>query len=152
MNRQDIKTGTELTVWAVWLGALWFLAVFVAPALFHWLPHAEAGLVASRLFHVMSWYSLLSCVLLLGLSKLELKWIALGVIAVCALELLWLHPRMGQLRQAMSIAPLEQQLVLKPLFGTLHMVSSVLYAIKMVGGLAWGVCRYSARTIPARSC
>ena len=52
--------GAELVIWAIWLGAIWFMAVLVAPGLFKWLPRPEAGLVAGRLFYMLSWYSLVS--------------------------------------------------------------------------------------------
>jgi hypothetical protein len=149
MNQQGIKTGIELTVWAMWLGALFFLALLVAPALFRWLPRAHAGLVAGRLFYMMSWYSLLTCALLLAFSKLQFKWVLVGVLAVCVLELLWLHPRLGQLRQTMQEASADELLVLKASFGTLHMVSSALYAIKMVGAFLWGLRRFSVKVPPS---
>lgn len=145
MRQQGIKTGTELIMWALWLGALCFLALLVAPALFRWLPRAQAGLVAGRLFYMMSWYSLLSCLFLMAFSKLQFKWILFGVLAVCAFELLWLHPHMGHLRQAMQEASAEDLQALKASFGTLHIVSSVLYAIKMVGALLWGLGRFSIK-------
>ncbi len=50
--------GAELAFWAIWLGALWFMAILVAPGLFKWLPRPEAGLVAGRLFYMLALYSL----------------------------------------------------------------------------------------------
>ena len=35
--------GFELAMWAIWLGALWFMAILVAPGLFKWLPRPEAA-------------------------------------------------------------------------------------------------------------
>ena len=61
--------GFELAMWAIWLGALWFMAILVAPGLFKWLARADAGLVAGRLFVMLSWYSVGATVLLALLSN-----------------------------------------------------------------------------------
>lgn len=142
----------ELIVWALWLGSLWFLAIVVAPALFKWLPRPEAGLVAGRMFYLMSWYSTIVAGLLILLSGMRtgfsirsgLMW-ALGLIALLGvLELLWLTPVMHEMRQAMSVANAEQVAGLRAQFGTMHAVSSVLYAVKMIAGLTWGVLTFQA--------
>lgn len=147
--------GFELLIWAVWLGALWFMAILVAPALFKWLPRPEAGLVAGRLFYMMSWYSLAVGTLLFLFSSgalvferasRALQALALVVVAVCAVELLWLHPQMQDMRAVMNSAPPEQAEQLRAGFGTMHAVSSVLYSIKMIAGLLWGLGRYTVKT------
>ena len=55
---RQLKTflcGLELALWALCLGALWGLALWVAPSLFKWLPRPEAALVAARLFYMAAW-------------------------------------------------------------------------------------------------
>ena len=57
--------GFELAVWSIWVGALWMMAVLVAPALFKWLSRPEAGLVASRLFYMLAFASVVASGVLL---------------------------------------------------------------------------------------
>lgn len=146
--------GFELLMWAVWLGSLWFMAILVAPALFKWLPRPEAGLVAGRLFYMLSWYSLLVGSLMLlfsmGLAFFQrsgraLHVLALVVVGVCAVELLWLHPQMQDMRALMSTAPADQVEQIRSNFGKMHAVSSVMYSIKMIAGLLWGLGRYTVK-------
>lgn len=146
--------GFELLMWAVWLGSLWFMAILVAPALFKWLPRPEAGLVAGRLFYMLSWYSLLLGSLMfvfsMGMGVFErsgkaLHALALIVVGVCAVELLWLHPQMQDMRAMISSAPAEQVEQIRSGFGKMHAVSSVLYSIKMIAGLLWGLGRYTVK-------
>jgi glucan phosphoethanolaminetransferase (alkaline phosphatase superfamily) len=146
----------ELAAWAIWLGALWCMAILVVPGLFKWLPRPEAGLVAGRFFYMLSWYSLGSGALLLVLSSctgvaksaLKLHSIVLIVLLVSLIELLWLHPHMRELRQAMQALQGEQLGAAKAKFGTMHAVSSVLYSIKMIAGLLWGLSRYTTKQTP----
>ncbi|HEX4842511.1 MAG TPA: DUF4149 domain-containing protein [Limnobacter sp.] len=146
--------GAELALWAIWLGALWFMAILVAPGLFKWLPRPEAGLVAGRLFYMLTWFSVFVSVVLLVLSNTagELRAatkvnMLMGVIAaVCVLELAWLHPLMDGMRQAMVTAEGQALAALKSRFGNMHAVSSVLYSVKMIGALVWGLSRYSVKS------
>ncbi|MDX1670275.1 MAG: DUF4149 domain-containing protein [Limnobacter sp.] len=139
--------GSELAVWAIWLGALWFLAIVVVPALFKWLPRPEAGLVAGRLFYLMAWFSALAAGLLLILAILQRKLteqkVFVGlmalVILVAVAELSWLNPLMQSMRQEMSSADAGQVQALREKFGTIHSVSSILYASKMIAGLVAGL-------------
>lgn len=142
----------ELVVWALWLGSLWFLAIVMAPALFKWLPRPEAGLVAGRMFYLMSWFSIIVAGLLILLSgwrlgfslRHGLMWALLLVVLIGCLELMWLTPAMHELRQGMSAASSEQIAEIRASFGHMHAVSSVLYAIKMITGLTWGVLTFRA--------
>lgn len=152
MNWRGLK-GVELAVWSIWLGSLWFMAVLVAPGLFKWLPRPEAGLVAGRLFYMLSCYSLFSCGLLLAVSALvspvrsSLKWNALMafLLIVTLVELVWLHPTMARMRQAMTGAPLAVVDDLRHQFAYMHGASSVMYAVKMIGGLVWGLGRFTVK-------
>ena len=102
--------GAELAFWAIWLGALWFIAILVVPGLFKWLPRPEAGLVAGRLFYILALYSLVSSALLLALSNfagelragMRLNVLMAVILAVSVVELAWLQPHMNDLRAAMS--------------------------------------------------
>lgn len=146
----------ELALWAIWLGSLWFLAILVAPALFKWLPRPEAGLVAGRLFYMMSWFSLVTSAVLLALSNLThgfnlrqaLTLTLLAVLAVSAIELTWLHPTMQTMREMMTVADTQTQAAIREEFGHMHAVSSLLYALKMIAGLAWGVVVFGKTPCP----
>ncbi|HEX4918209.1 MAG TPA: DUF4149 domain-containing protein [Limnobacter sp.] len=145
--------GAELALWAIWLGALWFMAILVAPGLFKWLPRPEAGLVAGRLFYMLTWFSVFVSMALLLLSNTaghlraatKLNVLMLVIAAVCVVELAWLHPVMDGLRQAMATAEGQALAELKSRFGNMHAVSSVLYSVKMIGALVWGLSRYSVK-------
>lgn len=145
--------GAELAAWAIWLGAIWSMAILVAPGLFKWLPRPEAGLVAGRLFYMLSCYSLITSLVLLALSNfgaqaragLKTNALMVVVLLVCAVELLWLHPHMNGLRQTMSTLQGDELAAMRASFGNLHAVSSVLYSIKMIAALVWGLSRYAVK-------
>ena len=149
---------SELTLWAVWMGSLWFLAILVAPALFKWLPRPEAGLVAGRFFYMLALYSLVSSGLLLALSNLKgelragmrLNAVLMVVLVVALVELLWLHPHMNTLRQSMASLPDDGVAAIRAEFGNLHALSSVLYSVKMIGALVWGLGRFTVKPAVTR--
>ena len=132
--------GAELAFWAIWLGALWFMAILVAPGLFKWLPRPEAGLVAGRLFYMLALYSLVSSAVLLALSNfagelrasLRLSGLMAVILAVSVIELTWLQPHMNAMRSQ---------------FGNMHAISSVLYSVKMIGALVWGLNRFGVKKV-----
>ncbi|WP_370261096.1 DUF4149 domain-containing protein [Limnobacter sp.] len=145
--------GAELALWAIWLGALWFMAILVAPGLFKWLPRPEAGLVAGRLFYMLTWFSVFVSVVLLVLPNVfsqmrastKLNALMVLIVAVCVVELAWLHPVMDGMRQAMATAEGQELSALRSKFGNMHAVSSVLYSVKMIGALVWGLGRYGVK-------
>lgn len=156
MNWRGFRSA-ELAFWAIWLGALWFMAILVAPGLFKWLPRPEAGLVAGRFFYMLALYSLVSCGLLLALSNLNkelragmrLNAVLLVVLVVTLVELLWLHPHMNTLRQSMASLPDDGVAAIRAEFGNLHALSSVLYSVKMIGALVWGLGRFTVKPAAA---
>ncbi|HEY1059609.1 MAG TPA: DUF4149 domain-containing protein [Limnobacter sp.] len=146
----------ELAMWAIWLGALWFMAIVVAPGLFKWLPRPEAGLVAGRLFYMLSVFSVAASLVLVALSNtagalnagLKGNALVLLVLAVGVVELAWMHPHMAHMRDAMSNATGDELAALKASFGNMHAVSSVLYSVKMIAVLLWGLDRYGVKAAP----
>lgn len=142
--------GAELAFWAIWLGALWFMAILVAPGLFKWLPRPEAGLVAGRLFYMLALYSLVSSAVLLALSNfagesrasLRLNALMAVILAVSVVELAWLQPHMNTLREAMAGLQGDELAAMRSQFGNMHAISSVLYSVKMIGALVWGLNRF----------
>jgi len=142
--------GAELAFWAIWLGALWFMAILVAPGLFKWLPRPEAGLVAGRLFYMLALYSLVSSAVLLALSNFagelrasfRLSGLMAVILAVSVIELAWLQPYMNTLRAAMADLQGDELAAMRSQFGNMHAISSVLYSVKMIGALVWGLNRF----------
>ena len=145
--------GAELAFWAIWLGALWFMAILVAPGLFKWLPRPEAGLVAGRLFYMLALYSLVTSSVLLALSNfvgelragMRVNVLMAVILAVSILELVWLQPHMDSLRVAMSTLQGDELAAMRSQFGNMHAISSVLYSVKMIGALVWGLNRFGVK-------
>ena len=145
----------ELVFWAIWLGALWFMAILVAPGLFKWLPRPEAGLVAGRLFYMLTLYSLVTSGLLLALSNfagelragLKVNLLMAVILGVSVFELAWLQPQMDTLRAAMSGLEGDALAAMRSQFGNLHAMSSMLYSVKMIGALVWGLSRFGVKPV-----
>lgn len=145
----------ELVFWAIWLGALWFMAILVAPGLFKWLPRPEAGLVAGRLFYMLALYSAVTSAILLMLSNLagelraglKVNVLMAVILGVSVVELAWLQPYMDTLRAAMSGLEGDPLAQMRSQFGNMHAVSSVLYSIKMIGALVWGLSRFGVKPV-----
>jgi hypothetical protein len=148
MSKQIVKVA-ELSIWAIWFGGLWMMALLVAPALFKWLPRPEAGLVAGRLFFLLSCLSVVVTPTLLLLAKLSGFSIQrihvlglLTIVAVALLGLLVVQPHMNQIRTLMLAASGDELVALKKTFGRLHGLSSVMFSVQMLLGLWWGCTRF----------
>jgi hypothetical protein len=146
--------GLELAWWAIWLGSLWFMAILVAPGLFKWLPRPEAGLVAGRFFYMMAMYSLVSSGLLFVLSGwvgkfrlgIRVNSIMILILAISLFELAWLQPHMDTLRAAIVGLQGIDLITMRNEFRNLHVFSTVLYSVKMIGALIWGLSRFSVKS------
>lgn len=139
----------EITLWAVWIGSLWTMALLIAPGLFKWLPSEQAGDVATRFFFFLAWSNISSPGLLalsaaLGPAKVRMSaWVSLGLIVLVALLTLFVvQPQMAETRLLMQAASGDALAVAKTQFGRLHAVSTVLFAFQMLAGLWWGWMRY----------
>ena len=143
----------ELAFWAIWLGALWFMAILVAPGLFKWLPRPEAGLVASRLFYMLALYSLVTSGVLLVLSNLagelragmRVNILMVIILLVSVAELAWIQPHMNTLRDAMVGLQGEALAATRSQFGSMHAISNMLYSVKMIAALVWGLSRFGVK-------
>jgi Domain of unknown function (DUF4149) len=127
----------------LWVGSLWTCGYLVAPTLFATLPdRVLAGTIAGSMFRVEAWLSLACGLLLLawhGRPKSELRYPILRlIVAMLACTLagyFLLHPFMAALREAagpagvMSTGARQQ-------FGILHGISSGLYLIESLLGIA----------------
>lgn len=143
-----------LSVWAIWVGALWAMALVFAPALFKFLPRPEAGLVAGRLFTVLAWISVYVPGLLAALALCAgchlgwRSWLALVLIVVLSLLGIYvLQPLMAELRVAMQALAQQPDGVvgadLANRFAMLHRFSAGVYGVQMLLALGWGWRHFS---------
>ncbi|MEQ1582123.1 MAG: DUF4149 domain-containing protein [Steroidobacteraceae bacterium] len=126
-----------------WMGSLWTICAVVATGLFAFLDDRHlAGTIAGQFFHVATWLGLVFAVLLSVLLRIAgqitqplMGWIVLAAAPPLANEL-GLLPVMESARQAGNMA----------LFGSLHLVSVVLFAIAGIGTLVlvWRLTRPAA--------
>ncbi|MFN7834525.1 MAG: DUF4149 domain-containing protein [Burkholderiaceae bacterium] len=144
----------EFTLWAIWLGGMWTLALLVAPALFKWLPRPEAGLVARRLFMIYGWLGLVLPLAFYLLARPNVsawsRWQIAALVSVAGLAgvgLFVIHPQMVRLAHDMVTASAGEGASLNRQFGRWHAVSSVLFSLQMLIGLWWGWRRFLARPV-----
>ena len=126
-----------------WMGSLWTICGVVATGLFAFLDDRHlAGVIAGEFFHIATWLGVALAVLLavlLGvvgqLQRPLVVWIALAAAPPLANEI-GLLPIMEAARQAGNMA----------LFGSLHGVSVVLFAIAGIATLVlvWRLTRPAA--------
>ncbi len=123
-----------------WMGSLWTICCVVATGLFAFLDDRHlAGTIAGQFFHVATWLGLAFAILLavlLGtagqMTRVLTGWMALAAAPPLANEL-GLLPIMEAAREAGNMA----------LFGSLHLVSVVLFAIAGIATLVlvWRLTR-----------
>ena len=143
-----MRLGPLLSAWAIvlWVGGLWAVGYLVAPLLFHTLPEdrALAGLLASKMFAGMAWVGMVCGVWLL-LARLQtagaqaLKqsafWIVLGMLLLTLAQYFGIQPILAELKaEAMPKDVMES--LFRDRFATWHGVSSVVYLIESLLGLA----------------
>lgn len=115
-----------------WMGSLWTICAVVATGLFAFLDDRHlAGSIAGQFFHIATWLGVAFAVLLAALLAVAASltrslagWIAVAAAPPLANELALL-PVMETARQAGNM----------PLFGSLHLVSVVLFAIAGIATL-----------------
>jgi hypothetical protein len=144
-----LRQATEISLWAIWIGSLWTMALLIAPGLFKWLPREEAGMVASRFFFFLAWSNISTPSLLMLFSWASPEkprrsaWISLLLIMGLALLALFvMQPQMAELRVLMQNASGDELVSAKAQFGRLHAVSTVMFSLQMLAGLWWGWMRY----------
>lgn len=137
-----------ISAWAVvvWVGGLWAVGYLVAPLLFHHLPQdrALAGLLAGKMFAAMAWVGMVCGVWLL-LARLQaaggqaLKqtafWMVLGMLLLTLAQYFGIQPILAELKaEAMPKDVMES--LFRDRFATWHGVSSVVYLVESLLGLA----------------
>ncbi len=123
----------------LWVGGMWIIGYVVAPVLFKMLERQVAGSVAGQLFTIMSYIGLLCGILLLtsmiyqsGFSN-WLQWrvlVLVGMLLIIVVGQFVLQPMMAELKAAGLTGDVRAQ------FGRLHGISSILFMINSLAGLA----------------
>lgn len=128
----------------VWVGGMWVAGFMVAPLLFAQLPDRTlAGMVAGKMFSLVSWTGLACAVYLLAFRLLRHRgqvlrqavfWIVLVMLLmVCTGEFV-VQPMLADLKQQALPVPVMES-ALSGRFAAWHGVSGVLYALQSLLGL-----------------
>ncbi|MGD8575541.1 MAG: DUF4149 domain-containing protein [Thiohalophilus sp.] len=126
----------------LWVGGMWITGYLVAPMLFSVLEdRALAGMLAGRMFTAMSYVGLVCVGLLLvghftrswhdGWRQWR-RWVLLLMLLIILTGEFVLQPMMAELKQA----GLNEGSVAQQRFGMLHGISSTLFLINSLAGLA----------------
>lgn len=139
MQKECWFAAAERVLLTLWVGGSWAIGYIAVPSLFHSLSDRhQAGDLAAPMFSILAMVSLVCLVLLLLLQWLRqsLKhWrtYALVVALLCvAIGFFVLQPQMQALKTVGLVAGSEQASA----FGRLHGVSSLLFLLSSVLGLA----------------
>jgi hypothetical protein len=136
-----------LALWAatLWVGGLWAVGYLVAPALFHHLDDRMlAGMLAGKMFAYMAWVGL-ACgawLLVFRLSrfgaaamKQSFFWIAILMLVLTVAQYWGIQPVMQEIKD-MAMPKDVMESLFRDRFATWHGISSVVYLIQSLLGLA----------------
>ena len=136
-----------LTAWAVvfWVGGLWAVGYLAAPVLFYNLEDRMlAGMLAGKMFGIMAWVGIVCGIwlLLFRLSrsggdalKQGFFWIAVLMLLLTLAGHFGIEPIMARLKEAAMPKDVMESL-LRDRFATWHGISSAVYLIQSLLGLA----------------
>jgi hypothetical protein len=136
-----------LAAWAValWVGGLWAVGYLVAPMLFHSLDDRMlAGMLAGKMFSGIAWVGIVCAAWLLmfrfarfGADALKqgFFWIAVLMLLLTLAGHFGIQPILVQLKEAALPKDVMESLF-RDRFATWHGVSSVVYLIQSLLGLA----------------
>lgn len=136
----------RLLIATLWVGSLWTIGYLAAPTLFATLSdRALAGMIAGSLFRSGSWLSIFCGVTLFVLVSLKTGGnnqkqrktchvLIIGMLACTLVGYFGLQPFMAALREAAG--PNGMTSDVKMQFGILHGISSVIYLIQSLLGIA----------------
>ncbi|MBX3680589.1 DUF4149 domain-containing protein [Cognatazoarcus halotolerans] len=129
----------------MWVGAMWTVGYMVAPVLFATLSdRGLAGILAGKLFGLVAMLGIAVAVFLIasllfrrGLQVFRDRvfWVVLAMLLMTLVGHFGIQPVMAQLK-ADALPREVMQSVLRDRFATWHGISSVLYLIQSVLGLA----------------
>lgn len=130
---------SERILLTLWVGGMWIVGYVVVPVLFKMLDRQLAGNVAGQLFTIMSFIGLVCGILLLAGMLYRhgfadwLQWrvlVLIGMLVIVIIGQFILQPMMAELKAAGLAGEAATQ------FGRLHGVSSILFMINSLAGLA----------------
>lgn len=132
---------------ALWVGSLWTVGYLVAPTLFATLTdRAQAGTIAGSMFRVEAWLSITCAVLLMvllkacapvvrGRQRVRASVLILSMLAATLVSHFGLQPLMAAMRETAGPGGVMNPDA-KMHFGILHGISSAVYLIESLLGLA----------------
>ncbi|MBA4706916.1 DUF4149 domain-containing protein [Aquitalea sp. FJL05] len=126
-----------------WIGGLWVIGLIVTPVLFKMLDTVTAGMVAGKLFAGIAWVGLVCGVFLLvdnvwrngvrGMKESSF-WLIVGMLLCTVINHFAVTPIIAELKLQMNHAA-------EGLFGggfaTWHAISSLIYLVQSLMGLAY---------------
>ncbi len=129
---------SEKILLTIWVGGMWAIGYIVAPVLFKMLDKSVAGNVAGQLFSIMSYIGIFCAVALIIIVIMKQgfsyqHWQLLTLVGMLVLVLIGqfvLQPMMTELKAAGLSGDNAAQ------FGKLHGISSVLFLVNSIAGLA----------------
>ena len=129
---------SERILLTIWVGGMWAIGYIVAPVLFQMLDKPTAGLVAGKLFTVISYVGLFSAVFLIinvlvkqGISKRHWQlWLLVVMLLVIFVGHFGIQAKMAELKEV----GLSAETLVK--FGRLHGIASILFLFNSIAGLA----------------
>lgn len=134
-----MKSIGERILLALWIGSMWTSGYIVAPLLFKQLDRMTAGHIAGQLFSIVSYIGLFVMGVILLIAFIQqgtrslTQWrqrILLLMLVIVVIGQFILHPMMTDLKAAGLQGEHARQ------FATLHGVSSILFLINSILGLA----------------
>jgi len=133
---------SERFLLTLWVGGMWIIGYLITPVLFKTLDNRQlAGELAGSFFKYISIIGLVCGTLLLIGAVILAKshclrqwriWVLVGMMALVATGLFYLQPMMQELK----LQGIEKGTELAAQFGRLHGISSVLFLVTSLGGLA----------------
>lgn len=129
---------SEKILLTIWIGAMWAIGYIVVPVLFKMLDKQLAGNIAGQLFTIVSYLGIFASIALIinlvmqyGVNRGHWQlWVLIGMLIIICIGQFVLQPMMAELKVA---GPTGENAAR---FGRLHGISSGLFLINSVGGLA----------------
>jgi hypothetical protein len=146
---------TERVLLTTWVGGLWAIGYLAAPVLFKVLEDRRmAGELAGHMFKIVAIVGLVcgTCLLIAALQRHGAAWLRswrvwtlAAMIILVAIGLFVLQPMIQEVKAQGLVEGSEQA----RRFGMLHGLSSILYLLTSVGGLALVACGLVPRGAPS---
>ena len=146
---------TERILLTAWVGGLWVIGYLVAPVLFKMLDDRRmAGELAGQMFKIIAIVGLVcgTVLLIAALQRHGAKWLQawrvwtlVAMIILVAIGLFVLQPMIQDVKAQGLVEGSEHV----RRFGILHGISSILYLLTSVGGLALVACGLVPRGAPS---